>query len=158
MISKKQSGLSIIEFTIVSSALVLLVLGVVNFGHYVYSMQVLSDVSRTAARLGTVCHVTDLGDIPGLALADNVPTGFTAANIDVDYLDDGGSVVTGTLTDNAVFTTIRYVRARVVDYDYQFVGFLNFLGDDGALTVPEFESTLPVENLGVHADGTFTNC
>ncbi len=121
-------------------------------------MQVLSDVSRTAARLGTVCHVTDLGDIPGLALADNVPTGFTAANIDVDYLDDGGSVVTGTLTDNAVFTTIRYVRARVVDYDYQFVGFLNFLGDDGALTVPEFESTLPVENLGVHADGTFTNC
>jgi len=155
---KKQSGLSILEFTIVSSALVLLVLGVVNFGHYVYSMQVLSDVARTTARLGTVCYVTDQTDLPGLALADNVPAGFTADNIDVDYLDENGSVVGGTLTDEAVFTTIRYVRARVVDYDYQFVGFLNFLGDEGALTVPEFESTLPIENLGVHSDGTLTDC
>ncbi|WP_428789030.1 TadE/TadG family type IV pilus assembly protein [Vibrio profundum] len=155
---KKQSGLSIIEFTLVSSALLVVILSVLEFGHYMYSMQVVSDMTRVAARLGVVCSVTDKGDIPGLAIVDNAPADFTAANLEVDYLDSNGGVVTGTLTDDDVFTTIRYVRARVSNYDYQFTGMLSFMGDEGALTIQDYETILPIENLGVHADAGNTDC
>ena len=48
-----------------------------------------------------------------------------------------------------LFATIRFVRARVVNYQYQFDSLLSFLGNNGLLTMPEFQTTLPAESLGV---------
>ncbi len=82
----------------------------------------------------------------------------------IEYLDANGVVVTGDVTDNNVFITIKYVRARVSNYQFQFVSILNFLGNKGLVVVPEFETTLPVESLGIvrptknDADGSITDC
>lgn len=152
----KQQGVTIIEFTLISTALMLIIFSVIEVGRYVYSLQTINDVTRVAARLAAVCRVEDRNDIPALAIPDYAPGGLTANNIVVDYLDADGNVVTGTLTDDDVFSTIRYVRARIVNFSYQFTGLLSFVNLTGVLTVPEFETIRPRENLGHHrrSDGT----
>ncbi|KHA60240.1 pilus assembly protein CpaE [Vibrio variabilis] len=147
---KKQSGVSVIEFTIISTALLLVIFSVIEVGRYVYSLQVINDITRVAARLAVVCRVEDRNDIPALAMPDYAPGGLTTANLVVDYLDESGNVITGTLTDDDVFSTIRYVRARVVNFSYQFTGLLTFVNLTGLLQVPEFETIRPRENLGHH--------
>jgi len=153
---KRQAGISVIEFTVISTALLLVIFSVIEVGRYVYSLQVINEVTRVAARLAVVCRVEDRNDIPALVIPDYAPGGLTAANVVVDYLDDSGNVVTGTLTDDDVFSTISYVRARVVDFEYQYTGLLSFVNLTGLLAVPEFETIRPRENLGHHrrSDGT----
>ncbi|OAJ92476.1 TadE/TadG family type IV pilus assembly protein [Vibrio bivalvicida] len=153
---KRQTGISVIEFTIISTALMLVIFSVIEVGRYVYSLQVINDVTRIAARLAVVCRVEDRNDIPALSIPTYAPGGLTAANVVVDYLDESGNVVVGTLTDDDVFSTIRYVRARVVDFNYQYTGLLSFVNLTGLLAVPEFETIRPRENLGHHrtSDGT----
>lgn len=153
---KRQAGISIIEFTMISTALLLVIFSVIEVGRYVYSLQVINDVTRVAARLAAVCRVEDRNDIPALVLPDYAPGGLTTANIVIDYLDDSGNVVAGTLTDDDVFPTISYVRARVVNFNYQYTGLLSFVNLTGLLAVPEFETIRPRENLGHHrtSDGS----
>ncbi len=153
---KKQKGLSVIEFTIVSTALLLIIFSVIEVGRYMYSLQVINDITRVAARLAVVCRVEDQADIPGLAVPSYAPGGLQATDIVIDYLDESGNLVTGTLTDDDVFSTISYVRARVVDFNYQYTGLLRFINLTGLLPVPEFETIRPRENLGHHrrSDGT----
>ena len=114
---KTQKGVSVIEFTIVSTALLLILFSVIEIGRYVYSLQTINDITRVAARLATVCRVEDQNDIPALAIPDYAPGGLTAQNIVIDYLDESGTVINGTLTDDDVFSTISYVGARVVSFN-----------------------------------------
>lgn len=149
---RNQQGLSIIEFTLVSTTLLLVIFAVIEVGRYVYSLQMINDMTRVAARLAVVCKVEDQGDIPALAIANGAPDGFTADNLTIEYLDASGDVIQGTLTDDAIFPTIEYVRAKVVDFEYQFTGLLSFINLAGGITVPEFETTRPRENLGHHRE------
>ncbi len=153
---RKQQGVTIIEFTLIATTLMLIIFSVIEVGRYVYSLQTINEITRVAARLATVCRVEDRNDIPALAIPDYAPGGLSVDDIVIDYLDESGNVVTGTLTDDDVFSTIRYVRARVVNFSYQFTGLLSFINLTGLLEVPEFETIRPRENLGHHrrSDGT----
>ena len=153
---RKQQGVTIIEFTLIATTLMLIIFSVIEVGRYVYSLQTINEITRVAARLATVCRVEDRNDIPALAIPDYAPGGLSVDNIVIDYLDESGNEVTGTLTDDDVFSTIRYVRARVVNFSYQFTGLLSFINLTGLLEVPEFETIRPRENLGHHrrSDGT----
>lgn len=155
---RRDSGITIIEFTLISTALLVLILGVIEVGRYMYSLQLINEMTRVAARLGVVCNVSDQDDIPALAVPDNAPGGFTAANLSLDYLDSTGTPIVGDpITDEDVFLTIRYVRAEVVDFDYQFSGLLSFM--QGVIAVPSFETILPRENLGeIRGSTTDTDC
>ncbi|MCZ4295487.1 TadE/TadG family type IV pilus assembly protein [Vibrio sinaloensis] len=152
---KKQKGLSIIEFTLVSTALLLVIFSVIEVGRYIYSLQMVNDMTRIAARLAVVCKVEDKANIPALAVVSGAPYGFSASNLTIEYLDASGNVIQGTLTDDAIFPTIEYVRAKVVDFEYQFTGLLSFINLTGGLSVPEFETTRPRENLGHHRETPF---
>ncbi|MGF1696788.1 pilus assembly protein [Vibrio lamellibrachiae] len=140
---RKQNGITIVEFTLVSTALLILVLGIIEVGRYMYSLQLINEMTRVAARLGVVCHIDDQDDIPALVVPSNAPGGFTAANLTIEYIDGSGVVVGN---PDADFLDIEYVRARVIDFDYEFAGLLSFL--QGNIPVPTFETTLPRENLG----------
>lgn len=152
----RQQGVTIIEFTLISTALMLVIFSVIEVGRYVYSLQTINDITRVAARLAAVCRVEDRNDIPALAIPTYAPAGLTANNVVVDYLDADGDVVSGTLTDDDVFSSIRYVRARVINFRYQFTGLLSFINLTELLAVPEFETIRPRENLGHHrrSDGS----
>lgn len=153
---KKQRGISIIELTVVSTALLLVLLSIIETSRYFNSLQIINEVSRVTARLAAVCRVEDQNDIGRLVIPEYAPSGLTEEMIVVDYLDLSGSPVQGDLTDNSVFQKIKYVRARVVGYQYQFTGLLSFINLTGVLAVPEFETIRPRENLGHHRrpDGT----
>ncbi|MCK6262462.1 pilus assembly protein [Vibrio sp. ZSDE26] len=155
---KRNEGISVVEFTIVSSALFILIFGIIEIGLYMYSLQRINEMTRIAARLGVVCNVGDQDDIPALAVPDDAPGGFAPENLSLGYLDSGGSPIVGDPdADEDVFLTIRYVRAEVVDFEYQFSGLLSFF--QGAITVPNFETTLPRENLGeIRGSVTDTDC
>lgn len=146
----KQRGISIVEFTVVSTAILLIMLSIIETSRYLNALQVVNEVSRVAARLAAVCRVEDQNDIRGLVMPEYAPSGLEESMILVDYLDESGAPVNGTLTDDAVFRTIKYVRARVVGFRYQFTGILSFINMTGVLSVPEFETIRPRENLGHH--------
>ncbi|MDW6002350.1 TadE/TadG family type IV pilus assembly protein [Vibrio mangrovi] len=166
---KHQVGMSIIEFTLLATAVMLVMFGVIEVGRYVYSVQVINEMTREAARLGVVCHVSDQNDIPALVIHDNAPVGFTADNITIEYLNQSGNTVTldASMDEdeyNSLYGTIKFVRASVSGYQYQMIGFMSFLTADGWIQVPLMETTLPVETLGVvrpttsHPEERHTDC
>lgn len=160
-ILRYQQGITIVEFTLVASTLLLLVFAILELGYLTFNLQALNDLTRRAARIATVCQVDDGDVIKSLALSEFVPKGFTNANLAIDYLDADGKPVPNVLADDA---PIHYVRAQVVDYNYGLSGILNFLGDNGVISVPAFETVLAAESLGVGrlepstGDGVYIDC
>ncbi len=146
---KKQGGLAIIEFTIVSSVLLLLLFGIIEIGRFLFSLQMLNDITRKAARLATVCFIIDDTTLNTKAFGStfNSPIDLSTLTIDIDYLDDVGASVADPTTE-AGFGTVRYVRARISGFSYSFS---TLAGLFGTLTnVDAFETTLPSESLGVY--------
>ncbi len=157
----RQKGVTVIEFSLVASTLILLVFAIIEIGYFTFSLQALNDLTRRAARIATVCQVSDGDIIKNLALSEYVPKNFTSENIEINYLSDTGGPVTDILDPNA---SIHYVSAKVVRYTYGFSGILNFLGENGVITVPNFETILAAESLGVgrldpsSGDGIYIDC
>ena len=81
-----QSGLAIVEFTVVSSALLLMLFGIISFGYYMFSLQMVNEITRKAARLASVCYVTDSADINTLVIDSNAPSDFTTSHLVIEYL------------------------------------------------------------------------
>ena len=153
-----QRGVTQVEFILIATTVLLMLFSILEFAAYFYSTQMVNEVTRRAARLATVCYIADRDDIPQLESLTNLyPAGFTADNLEISYLDSGGGEVdvsgfmstppADLATLNNQFGQIRYVRARSVDYTYNFV-VLSLLIDLIGNT-PSFETILPAESLGV---------
>lgn len=169
---KKQSGMTIIEFTIIAWGLLVLVFFAFEIGRYMFSMQMLNEMTRKAARLATVCAITDQGDITSLPeVIENRPIGFEAENLVIDYVDAAGSPVSvagfsglSSGAQAAIMSQIRYVSAEVSGFQFQFFPLLAFIGNGGAVDVPSFKTLLPVESLGIvrpntgSTNGTIEDC
>ncbi len=163
-ITSKQKGITLVEFTIVASTVLLLIFAILELGVFIFKMQTLNDLTRRAARVATVCQVTAT-NIYDLASSEGVPDGFTKDNLVIEYLDSNGRKITNPLptSQGGNHDDIRFVSARVEDYDYGFTGVLNFLGENGVVEMPEFKTVLASESLGVERideDGnqSYTTC
>nr|VVV05010.1 hypothetical protein AW0309160_02420 [Aliivibrio wodanis] len=152
-----QKGVTIIEFTVIALAVMVMILGVIEIGRYVYSLQMLNEMTRKAARLATVCYVLDQKDIPYMdEVVKNYPMGFAGDELVIEYLDDSGQILDlskfdelSTAAQSSEFSKIRFVRARIDGYQYHFLSVLSFIGDGGVIEVQSFQTTLPAESLGV---------
>ncbi|MBA5762310.1 pilus assembly protein [Vibrio sp. 404] len=165
MMTKRQKGVTQVEFIIIATTVLLLLFAILEFAAYFYSTQMVNEVTRRAARLAAVCHISDRDDIPQLgSLTALYPAGFTADNIEISYLDaDGEAVdVSGFLTTppadsatlQAQFDQVRYVQARAINYNYNFVVLSTLLSITG--NTPSFETILPAESLGILRQATST--
>jgi len=147
----RQQGLTSVEFAIIGSLFMLLLLGVIEFGRLLFTWHALNETTWRAARLAVVCRVDDQDDIKAQAIMDGIPIpGFTAANLALEYLDQNGAPISETLTEPSSFIQIRYIRASIENYTYQmllplFPGF----SFDNSLLAPDFSTTLPRESLGI---------
>lgn len=144
-LKRHQTGITLIEFSIVGSVFLLLLLLIFELAIYVYQLQSINDISRRAARIAAVCVVND-PDIKQLALTENVPPGFSTDNILIEYLDGTGTTIANPV-DNHI--NIRFVQATVVNFSYGFTQLLNLLGENGIVQVQDFRTVLPAESLGV---------
>ncbi len=138
---RHQTGITLVEFSIIGSLFLLLLFAILELAIYVYHLQSMNDISRRAARIAAVCVVND-ENIKPLALSEGAPPGFAANNIEIVYLDKTGSPALS-------HQDIRFVQARIVKFNYGFTQLLNFLGENGIVEVQDFKTVLPAESLGV---------
>lgn len=155
---KKQKGLTQVEFSIIALAVILVLFMIIEFAIYFYSVQMVNEITRRSARLATVCFISERDEIPNhQALESLYPSGFTANNLQIEYLDDTGATVdvsdflstppaASTVLD-AQFSKIKYVQARAVDYEFKFFVLAALISAVGK--TPAFETVLPAESLGV---------
>lgn len=160
----KQKGITIVEFSILASVFLLILFAIVEIGIFAFQLQSMNDLTRRTARISVVCPVGTAENIKTLALSENIPYGlfsgdeFTEDNLDIQYLDNAGNAIEEPALNQG---QIHFIKTRIVAFNYGFSGLLNFLGDNGIVDVPEFETILPAESLGVlRIDGTDvkTNC
>lgn len=162
MITKRETGITTVEFAIVASALFLMIFGVVEIGRAFYVYAMLDEVTRRAARLAVVCPVNDPA-VPQMAVFNSsgdpsdssLVYGLTPAHIVIDYIDAANNVIASP-ANPASFIQIRYVRARIVGFDHTVA--VPFVMGLGSIRMPEFESVLPRESLGIPRDGVVTPC
>ncbi|MDE1349235.1 pilus assembly protein [Vibrio aestuarianus] len=155
MIRRIQSiqGIAVIEFTLASSVLFVLLFSIISIGYLMFSLQAINDVTRKAARLAAVCQISQSQQIASSVAASSVIAGIDADSIEIEYLDQDGVVLASPTAQN-----VRFVRARVVSLTYQLLSLLDFLGESGLIDIPSFETTIPSESLGIVPNGTNTNC
>lgn len=145
----RQKGTTTVEFAIVGALLITLMLAVIEFGRTLFTLSVMNESTRRAARVAAVCPVNDPA-IAQEAAFGSLP-GLTAQNVTVEYLNGTGGVIGDPVGS---FGAIDYVRVRIVNYQLQM--WIPFLSR--AFTAPEFAATLPRESLGVPREGVITPC
>lgn len=161
MSRRHQSGLTTVEFAVVAVVLFLMIFGVLEIGRALYVYSMLDEVARRGSRLAAVCPVNDPA-IPQLAVFNSsgdgsdsqLVKGLSPANVVVDYLDANAAAITDPAT--AGFAQIRYVRARIVGFQHSMI--VPFRGSGTTFQMPEFESILPRESLGIPREGAITPC
>lgn len=140
-----QRGLTTVEFAIVGLVFFVILFAVIEFGRIIYTMNILQEGARRAARVAAVCAVNDPA-IANRAVFADLP-GLTTANVIVEYLNQAGGTA-------ANFGDIRYVRVSIRGYSMPIaIPLINPTFD-----APEFSSTLPRESLGVVKSGAAPDC
>jgi Flp pilus assembly protein TadG len=141
----RQLGTTTVEFALVGLLVIMLLFAVLEFGRVVFTLNMLQEGARRAARVAAVCAVGDPAVANAAVFAD-LP-GFSTSNVVVEYLNQNGAP-----TGN--FSSIRYVRVRIVNYSFPIAIPLI----TPTLDAPEFSSTLPRESLGIPHFGAAPAC
>lgn len=158
--SAKQSGVATIEFAVGGLATLIVLFTAIEMGRFMFTMNALSEVTRRGARVAAVCTVDNsrIKEIasfdPAISGTRPVVKGLTTGNIAVEYLGAAGNVIANAASSEAAFLNIRYVRVRVVNYQYTWI----VPGLNLSFTAPEFPTVLPRESLGVPRPGQISTC
>ncbi|GEM79603.1 TadE/TadG family type IV pilus assembly protein [Vibrio superstes] len=143
----RNDGVAILEFTIVSTVLLLLLFAIIEIGRFMFSLQVLNELTRRAARLATVCYVIDNTTLNAGSFGStyDVPIDLDTLTLSIEYLNDNGTVISNPSSD-ANFGSIRYVKAEITGFTYTFSTLSSLFGTLSNLDA--FQTTLPAESLG----------
>jgi Flp pilus assembly protein TadG len=141
---KKQRGASLVEFAIVATVFLTMIFGVIEFGRFFWTHNALRDAARRGARYATV-RKNDAAGIQAVkymvvygnpnanpATATPVAPGLTASNVDVQYQNYNGVLLSS--------------RATVSIINYQFQFAVPLVG--GTTTMPPYRTSLPGESAG----------
>lgn len=129
--NKKERGAAAVEFALVLSAFLLLLIGIMEMGLVFYTYNSAVEATRSGARLAVVSPVYDP------AIKDDMRAilpQLTDTQIDIQYTPDGctaGTCEFVTVSINGLTVTPIFIPG-------------------GKLTLPYFSTTLPRESLGVH--------
>ncbi len=128
---KRQQGAAAVEFAVIGSVLILLLLAIVGFAHWIFTMEMVADATRTGARMAVVCDINDTtvrtaiqNKVPQISLAD--------AQVSIQYLPAGCSRA-----------NCQTVRVSVAGASYSPW----FPAGAASFPIPPFATTLPRESL-----------
>ena len=138
------------EFAVVGLVTLILLFSILEFGRIMFSINVLDESARRAARVAAVCPVGD-AVIAARATFVTLPN-LTTDNIVTEYLDENGAVLGDPA--NADYPLIEYVRVRIVNYAFPVA--IPLIA--AVFTAPEISSLLPRESLGVPHFGAAPSC
>jgi Flp pilus assembly protein TadG len=150
MTKKRQQGTTTVEFAIVGMVALALLFVIVEFGRILFTLNVLNESARRAARVAAVCAIGN-GAIADAATFVNLPN-LTTSNVVTEYLAANGAVLAN--PSGANYPLISYVRVRIVGYTFPVA--IPLLAT--VFTAPQISSTLPRESLGVPKFGVAPAC
>src|SRR5262245_25865393 len=114
MNARAQRGTTTVEFAIVGMLTLVLLFAIVEFGRILFSLNVLDESARRAARVAAVCAINN-GAIAAAATFVSLPN-LTTTNVVTEYLDDNGSLLGDPA--GADYPSIEYVRVRIENYQF----------------------------------------
>ncbi len=123
MIIRREKGAAAIEFAIVLPFLVLLALGICQFGILFYNQQVIINASREAARAGIVQRTgVSVNDVK--IMLDDIVQNYVRGRL---ITFGGGGTPLG-VTSTGENGSFGLPLSVTVTYDYQFFGGASFFG------------------------------
>jgi hypothetical protein len=154
-----QRGAAAVEFALIATVFFTLLLGIFEFGRFMYLWSSSQEVTRRAAREAVVLWVSQAGTAKNRALfgGASLPAGaeITADKITIQYLNAAGNPASPLPSDpednmsacldmDRVASCIRYVEASVTTQYVPMIGLFAFL----AIDLPPSTVTMPAESLG----------
>lgn len=125
---RRQAGAAIVEFALVAMIFITLLIGVMEFGRWLFTLNAANEATRLGARLAVVCSIADAGFIKNRmhVMVSSVPV----ANMVIDY------VPTGCDAGTCKTVTVRLNGAT-------FTPLIPLMG--AAVPIPDFPTSLPRE-------------
>lgn len=149
-----QRGMTTVEFAIVGSVLVVILIGCLEVGRALFVWNSLAEATRRAARLAVVCPLGSASIARDGLLVPNtdgtsssVMSGLTTANFSVAYLDQNGAVTTD-------YSSVAMVRVQISGYTYSML--IPYFSP--TITAPNFTTVVPAESLGYVPGQAAPNC
>jgi hypothetical protein len=158
-----QKGTTTVEFAIVGTAMMLVLLLSIEMSRMMFVINTLGEVTRRGGRMAAVCPIND-PEIARIAVfnstgGDSSPIvhDLDTSNILLSYLTKTGALVSPvsgtTLTDPENFVQIHYVRVEVQNFTHRMI-----LPIPVSFTMPAQAATYPRESLGIPRAGVVQPC
>ncbi len=153
---KKQKGINIVEFAIVSLLFFTLLFSIIEFSRFMFIINTLGEASRRGARIAAVCPINTATrtQIQNVIRFSSTPASVTTGNI----LNINNSDITISYLQ-ADFTPVSPLSDPATDPQYNTVAFVQVSINIGIQTLaipasiqtifpPSVTTTLPRESLG----------
>lgn len=143
---RRQTGLVTVELAMVGALFFFILLGVLETGRVMFTMNALNEATRLGARAATVCPVQDnaISTITRFNGSD-VLSNLMSSNVAINYLASDGTVIANPTPANLNgFLEIRFVQVSIQGFDYQ-----PFVPGIPTFTLPSYSTTLPRQSLGI---------
>jgi hypothetical protein len=128
-----QKGVAAVEFAIIAVLFLTLLLGIMEFGRWLFLLNGANEATRLGARLGVVCSIEAAGDFRIRArMSEMTGGGIPPANMVLQYAPTGCNIDTCTT-----------VTARIVGAQFQPIS--PFFGL--TVPIPQFPTSLPREYM-----------
>ena len=131
---RAQRGVAAVEFALIAILFLTLLLGIMEFGRWLFLLNGANEATRLGARLAVVCSVEGPGDLTHIKARMSAMTGggIPAANMVLDYFPA-----------NCDASNCQTVTARIVGATFNPVS--PFFG--GNFPIPQFPTSLPREYM-----------
>ncbi|MCM2342919.1 TadE family protein [Rhodoferax sp.] len=123
-----QRGATIVEFALVALLFFTLLIGIMEFGRWLFTLNAANEATRLGARLAVVCSISDAPDIK--ARMHQIASGIPVGNMVIDY------VPTACDASNCETVNVRLSGAT-------FSPLIPLMG--GNYPIPKFATSLPRE-------------
>ncbi len=125
---RAQVGAAIVEFALVALIFFTLLIGIMEFGRWLFTLNAANEATRLGARLAVVCSISDAQDIK--ARMHQVAGGIPVGKMIIEYLPSSCD------ESNCKTVTVRLNGAT-------FSPLIPLMG--GNYPIPEFATSLPRE-------------
>lgn len=129
-IPTRPGGAAIVEFALVLTAFLLLLLGIIEVGRVLFTFNSAVEATRRGARIAVVTKPADFESVIVPEMQKIMPA-LEADNVSISYMPAGCT------------TNCDYLEVGIADYSMALVFW-----PLTSIAIPAFKTTLPVESLG----------
>ena len=136
---KKESGSTIVEFSLVLIIFLIFLLGILDFSRMLWTWNSANEATRWGARVAVVC---DKGAAAVLTNMKKFVPQLASANVKIDWYDGAGAI-----SATCDHTNCAGVNVRIINLNYQWISPLGF-ANQAVIPMPGFSTYLPREVMG----------